>query len=150
MRSSILLCVAAIAVSCAPAEERAAQEQAADAATVSLADLAGTWTVAAIAESSDSVIMTYELNATPTPAGWTSTLPGRKPMPVRVVLVDSDSVVTEAGPFESGLRPGVMVSTRTVARLQGGMLTGTIVAHYDTNDADSLLTGRLQGMRKTQ
>jgi hypothetical protein len=42
MRGPILLCVAAIAFSCAPADERAAQEQAADAATVSLADLAGT------------------------------------------------------------------------------------------------------------
>jgi hypothetical protein len=38
-------------------------------------------------------------------------------MPVRVVLVDGDSVVAEAGPFESALRPDVMVTTRTVARL---------------------------------
>jgi hypothetical protein len=67
-----------------------------------------------------------------------------------VVLVDGDSVVAEAGPFESVLRPGVMVTTRTVARLQGDMLTGTLVAHYVTEGADSVLVGRLHGTRKAQ
>lgn len=148
MRRPILLCVATIAFGCAPAEEQPAQDQPAAAATDWLADLAGTWTVTAMAESSDSVLITYDLNATATSEGWTSTLPGREPMPVRVVLVDGDSVVAEAGPFESALRPGVMVTTRTVARLQGGMLAGTIVAHYATDDADSVLTGRLRGTRK--
>ena len=144
MRRLILLCVAALPVACAPAEEQPAQ------APGWLADLAGAWTVTAMAESSDSVLITYELNATATSEGWTSTLPGREPIPVRVVLVDSDSVVAEAGPFESALRPGVMVTTRTVARLRGDMLTGTIVAHYVTGGADSVLTGRLRGIRKTQ
>jgi hypothetical protein len=65
-------------------------------------------------------------------------------------LVDSDSVVAEAGPFESALRPGVMVTSRTVARLQEGMLTGTIVAQYATQGANSVLRGRLHGVRKTQ
>ncbi|HEX9730220.1 MAG TPA: hypothetical protein VGA37_17130 [Gemmatimonadales bacterium] len=150
MHWPILLCVAAIAVGCAPAEEQPAQNPPAAAATVSLTDLAGAWTVTATAGSSDSVLITYELNATATAEGWTSTLPGGEPIPVRVVLVDGDSVVAEAGPFESALRPGVMVTTRTVARLQGDMLTGTVVAHYGTDGADSVLTGRLHGMRKTQ
>lgn len=149
MPERILLCVAAIAVGCAPAEEQPDQEEPGPAATVSLADLAGTWTVTAMAESSDSVLMTYELNATATSDGWTSTHPGGDPVPVRVVSVDGDSVVAEAGPFESALRPGVMVTTRTVARLQGDTLTGTIVARYDTDDADSVLTARLRGMRNT-
>jgi hypothetical protein len=150
MRRLVLLCTTAGVIGCAPAEEQPAQDQAAAAATISLTDLAGTWTVTGIAESSDSVLITYELNATATPDGWTSTLPGREPMPLRVVLVDGDSVVAEAGPYESALRPDVMVTTRTVARLQGDMLTGTIVAHYDTDGAaDSVLVGRLRGMRKT-
>jgi hypothetical protein len=148
MRRPILLCVAVMAVGCARAEEQPARDQ--PAATLSLADLAGTWTVTTVAESSDSALITYELNATATSDGWTSTLPGREPMPVRVVLVDGDSVVTEAGPFESALRPGVTVTTRTVGRLQEGMLTGTIVAHYAGGSADSVLTGRLHGVRKTQ
>jgi hypothetical protein len=144
----ILLCVVAIAGGCAPGEEQPAQEQPAAAPTGSLADLAGTWMVTAMDPSSDSVLITYELNATATSEGWTSTLPGREPMPVRVILVDGDSVVAEAGPFESALRPGGTVTTRTVIRLQGDMLTGTMVARYGTERADSVLTGRLHGMRK--
>jgi hypothetical protein len=149
MRSRILLCVAAIAVGCGPAEEQPTQDQP-DAATGSLANLAGTWVITAIAESSDSVLITYELNATATSDGWTSTLPGREPMPLRVILVDGDSVVAEAGPFDSALRPGAMVTTRTVVRPQGEMLTGTIVAHYGTDGADSVQTSRLHGTRKMQ
>lgn len=150
MRFSVMVCCAALAVACAPAEEQPAAETQAAPAAISLADVAGTWTVTTMAESSDSVLVTYELTATATSDGWTSTLPGREPMPVRVALVDGDSVVAEAGPFESALRPGVMVTTRTVARLQGDMLMGTIVAHYATDGADSVLTGRLHGMRKPQ
>jgi hypothetical protein len=155
MRWPIPLCVAAIAVSCSPAtdqpaEEQPAQEQPAATETVSLADFAGTWTVTAMAEPSDSVLITYELNATATQDGWTSTLPGREPNPVRVVLVDGDSVVAETGPFESALRPDVMVTTRTVARLQGDTLIGTLVARYDVQGADTLMTGRLRGVRRTQ
>jgi hypothetical protein len=147
MRTPILLCVAAMAIGCAPAEEQPAQDQPAAAPTVALADLAGTWTVTAMAEPGDSVLITYELNATATQDGWTSTLPGREPLPVRVVLVDGDSVVAEAGPFESALRPGTMVATRTVARLRGDTLTGTIVATYAADGADSVMTARLVGMR---
>ncbi|HEX9632204.1 MAG TPA: hypothetical protein VGA02_07035 [Gemmatimonadales bacterium] len=149
MRSGTLLCVVALAVACAPAEEQPAVETEA-AATLSLADVAGTWTVNGMPESSDSVIVTYELVATGTTDGWTITFPGRDPIPVTVVLVDGDSVVSELGPFESVLRPGVMVTTRAVSRLQGDLLTGTFMARYATDAADSVLTGRLQGTRKTQ
>lgn len=149
MRWLVLFCATVSGVGCAPAEKQPPQDQATAAAIVSLADFAGAWTITGFAESSDSVLITYELNATATPDGWTSTLPGRQPMPVRVVLVDGDSVVTETGPFESALRPGIMVTTRSVARLQADTLTGSIVARYDAA-GDSVLTGRLRGVRKTQ
>ncbi len=137
-----------VAFGCAPAEDQPAEDPPAAATTVSLADLAGTWTVTATTGPNDSVLITYEMYASSTRDGWTTTLPGREPMPVRVVLVDGDSVVAEAGPFESALRPGVTVSTRTVARLQGNMLMGTILARYANAGADSILTGRIHGMRK--
>lgn len=150
MRTPALLSGLALVLACAPAEERPAAETGMEAApaAVSLADFAGRWTVSTMPDTADSVLITYELNATATPDGWTSTLPGRDPTPVRVVLVDGDSVVAEAGPFESALRPGVMVTTRTVARLQGDMLSGTIVARYEGAGADSVLNGRIHGMRK--
>lgn len=147
MRVSALPCSLAVLLACAPAEEQPPAESAA-APTVSLADMAGVWTVTAMAEASDSTLITYELSATATSEGWASTLPDREPTPVRVVLVDGDSVVLEAGPFESALRPGVMVTTQTVARLQDGMLMGAMVAHYATEAADSVMRARLHGMRK--
>jgi hypothetical protein len=147
MRKLFRLSVVLLMAGCGPAEEPPVEE-AAPAATVSLTDLAGAWTVTGTAESSDSVLITYELTATGTTEGWTSTLPGREPMPLRVVLVDGDSVVVEAGPYESALRAGGSVTTRSVLRLDGEMLMGSIVARYDTQDADSLLVGRLHGMRR--
>jgi hypothetical protein len=148
MRFRIMLCVTGLAVGCAPAEEQPGAETAA--ATISLADFAGTWTVSTMPEASDSVLVTYELAATATTDGWTLTFPGRDPIPVTVALVDGDSVVTDMGPFESALRPGVMVTTRAVSRPQGDMLSGTFVAHYATDTPDSVLRGRLHGTRKTQ
>jgi hypothetical protein len=43
-----------------------------------------------------------------------------KPVPVRVVAVAGDSIVTDAGPYQSFVRKGVRVTTRTVSRLQSG------------------------------
>jgi len=148
MRSRSLLYVMALAVACAPAEEQPAAETE-GMGTVSLADFAGTWTVNTLPESGDSVLLTYELNATDTPDGWTMTFPGREPLAMTGVMVEGDSMVGQLGPYESALRPGVMVTTQAVTRLEGGMLTGTFVARYATSGADSVLRGRLHGMRKT-
>ena len=147
MRHLVVFCAIGI-IACAPADDQPPADAPAAAPTLALADLAGTWTVDAMTEAGDSTRITYELTATETSDGWASVLPGREPTPVRVMLVDGDSVVLEAGPFESALRPGTMVSTRTVARLQGGMLMGTMVAHYATEDADSVVRGRVHGMRQ--
>jgi hypothetical protein len=106
--------------------------------------VAGTWNLQTISEAGDTVSST--LTATADAAGWTMTLAGRDPIPVRVA-VDGDSVITESGPFESVLRAGVMVTTRTVSRLENGMLVGTLEARYTTTGPDSLLRGTVHGMR---
>jgi hypothetical protein len=85
--------------------------------------------------------------ATADTSGWTMTGPKGKPVPVRVVAVAGDSIVTEAGPFESFIRKGVQVTTRTVSRLQDGKLVGTIEAHYATKSGDSVSTRRSEGTR---
>jgi len=72
-------------------------------------------------------------------------LANREPIPVRVVAVGGDSVVTEAGPFESVLRPGQMVTTRTVGHYKGDTMTGTIEARYGSGDVIWLKTA---GTRK--
>ena len=79
-----------------------------------------------------------ELVATADTSGWTMTFPNRKPVPVRVVAVAGDSIITESGPFESFIRKGVQVTTRTVNRLQDGRLVGTIEARYATKAGDSV------------
>jgi hypothetical protein len=116
------------------------------AAMLDLADVAGKWTVQGMAEGSDSVLITYELNATATTEGWTITLPGREPMTLHV-MTGGDSVVTHAGPFESVLRPGTQVTTESLMRLVNGQLEGRVVAHYQTAGADSVVTLRQRGTR---
>lgn len=115
---------------------------------ISLADVAGTWVVTAKAEGTDSVLVTTELMATGDTNGWMQHLPGRDPIPMRVVLVDADSIVTETGPYESVLRPGVQVTTRGVMRLQDGRLVGTTVATYTGGTGEPVVRLTTEGTRK--
>jgi hypothetical protein len=152
MRRFALVCCAAVLAGCAesgdqPATEMDTTAMGAMSATISLADVAGTWNVRVMPENSDSTLTTYQLMATATTDGWMNHFPNREPIPVRVVAVEGDSIVTESGPYESVLRPGVMVWVRTVTRLQNGMLVGTAVAHYTTTAADSVVTVRTEGTR---
>jgi hypothetical protein len=64
--------------------------------------------------------------------------PDNKPVPVRVVAVGGDSIVTEAGPFASYIVKGAKVSTRTVYRFQGEKLVGTTEARYKIGGRDSV------------
>ena len=89
------------------------------------------------------------MTATADPAGWTVTFPGREPMPVKVESLSNDSIVTVIGPYESVLREGVMVTTRSVSMLMGDRLAGTFTAHYQNAGADSVLQGRSSGTRAT-
>ena len=148
MRHVVLLCCAAALVGCAKSKEQPAAEAAAAAApaAISLADVAGKWTVRVMPETGDSVLLTYELGATADTSGWTFTFPTRRPIAMRVVAVAGDSIVTEAGPFESALRRGIQVTTRTVARLQNGKLVGTTVAQY-ASGPDPVRHLRYEGTR---
>jgi hypothetical protein len=104
------LCCAAVLVGCTKSEDRAADDQAAmdtaaapetpATATISLADIAGKWKVRSTDEVGGTPVEA-ELIATADTSGWTIIGPDRKPIPVRVVAVAGDSIVTEAGPFES-------------------------------------------------
>jgi hypothetical protein len=131
----------------AAADSTAANMAAAVPAPISLSDVAGKWTMRAMGESSDSVLLTYDMVATADGAGWTLTFPGHPTIPARVVATAGDSIVVEAGPYASVLRKGVQVNTHSVLRLEAGNLVGTTVAHYTTTGADSVLNLRMQGTR---
>lgn len=114
---------------------------------INLADVAGSWNVRAVpATGSDTTPTNSVITATSNTSGWTITLPGRAPIPLRVT-VDGDSIMTEAGPYQSVRRKGVQVRTNTVMRLQGGTLVGTTTARYTVKTADSVLTLTTTGTR---
>lgn len=148
-RRILVLCALALAACAPPAEDgEAGMDTAAAAATTALDEMAGTWTMHTMGETSDSVLTTASLSGSSDPSSWTLTLPDRAPIPLQVVEVSGDSVVMESGSFESVLRPGTTVtSVRMVSRLQNGELMGTLVARYAVTTADSIFRGRLHGVR---
>jgi hypothetical protein len=158
MRRLALFCCAAVLAGCAKSEKRAADDQPAmDTAApapatpaaspaISLADVAGKWKVRSTDEAGGNVVET-ELKATGDSSGWTMTGPKRKPIPVRVIAVAGDSIVTEAGPYESFIRKGIKVTTRSVYRLQGGKLVGTTEARYALQGRDSVAQRPTEGTR---
>ena len=156
MRVLVLSCSVALLVACSKADQDVATDTAAGAtgapaaATISLADIAGRWNVTAKPESgTDTSSTRYVLNATADRAGWTITFAQRpqQPVAVRVVAVEGDSIVTEAGPFESVRRRGVQVTTRNVLRKEGDRLTGSTRARYASAGADTVLVLRTEGTR---
>ena len=115
---------------------------------ISLTDVAGRWAMRVMLMSGDSTLVLHELIATPERTGWTLNFPNREPIPVRVLHVAGDSIVTEAGPYTSVLREGgVQVTTRGVCRLRNGRLHGVTVARYATAGADSVLRVRTVGAK---
>lgn len=148
MRKVFLTLAAVAAVGCARAEEEIAADSPAAAvmpAPLSFADFAGRWSVQLTGEMTDSVLATYELNATADGSSWTLTPTGREPIPVRAA-VEGDSLMLDAGPYKS-TPANVDVTTHGVSRLEGGMLVGTFVSQYAMAAGDSVVRGRLRGTR---
>ena len=107
-----------------------------------LSDVAGTWD-----NKSDSAVASV-VTVSADGKTWTLTFTGRKPIPTRVVASGADSIVTEAGPFPSVLRPGQTVTVvRNVGHYKGNTVTGTYEAHYASG---SVLKGTFSGTRRTK
>lgn len=113
----------------------------------SLADMAGTWNMRTLNMAGDSVLVTYDIFATNDITGWTLTFPGRAPIPVRVIEVAGDSVMIDAGPYDSALQHGVTVSTRFDMKLEGDRLTGLITAIYNMPQGQTTVPLRVEGAR---
>jgi len=149
MRVTHLSC-ALLLIACGGGDKAPAADSAAavmPAPTVNLAEVSGKWSMVNMAEGSDSVIVTAEMNATGSSDGWTITLSGRPPMPMRI-SVSGDSIMSETGPYESVLRKGVQVTTNGAMRMVDGKLVGTTVAHYSgVTTADSVLRMRTVNTR---
>jgi len=141
MRRVLIVC-ALLLTGCAqsqpPGSGSSASEDAGGTATLSLVDLAGTWEGTITPAGRDSVLANVELHASSDPNGWTVRVTSASDpsmtrlVPATSVVAQGDSVIVEAGPFESMLRPGQQVTTHSVYRLQNGMLMG---AHRTTYPA---------------
>jgi hypothetical protein len=116
-------------------------------ASISLADVAGKWKIRSTDETGGNVVESG-LTATSDTTGWTMEVPNNpKPIPVRVIAVAGDSIVTDAGPFQSALRKGLQVNTRTTYRIQDGKLVGDIEARYRIKGTDSVAHRPFEGTR---
>ena len=146
MSRAALLLVVPMVFACT-AREEAPMDTAATAAAPA-ANYARNWTVTSMPEGRDTVLVTYDMVATNDQTGWRTTLPGREPQTPRVVAMSADTVVLELDPFESVLRPGQMVTTRTTFRMQGDQLVGTTIARYPTGGADSVTILRTRATRR--
>jgi len=116
------------------------------AAGIALADVAGTWNLTGTLATEEATVIEYSVVATDSETGWLLNLPDRDPIEIRIVAIDGDSIVGESGPFPSILREGVLVTTRTVLRLHGEVLVGTLDAIYDT-DPIQTVPGTFEGTR---
>jgi hypothetical protein len=150
------ICCAVVLIGCDKPKDQPAADAAADTpapaapaapAPISLADVAGKWAVRTMNETGDSTLVSYEMVASADSSAWNFTFPGRKPIPMRIIAVAGDSIVSESGPFESALRKGVQVRVTQVLRLQDSKLMGTTTARYATKSADSIAHLRLEGTR---
>ncbi len=153
MRRSIqLLMVVALVAACSKEEAKPAADSTSMApaapAPITLTDVAGTWTMQLGPAGQDTTLLTYQLIATADTTGWSIIFPDRTdPVPMRILHVAGDSIVAEAGPYTSALRPGVPVSVSLVSRLRGDRMISNVVAHYATTAADSVVQLRARGTR---
>lgn len=157
MRSFALIWIAALVAACAKTETSTPVDTGAAAmapapapapAPISLPSVAGKYQVTSRGQGADTTVVTYELNATGDTTGWTITYPNREAIPVKIVTVAGDSIVTETGPFTSVRRAGVPVTTRSTYRWQNGQLVGTTVARYDVKGPDTMRVFVIEGTKK--
>jgi hypothetical protein len=156
MRSFTLLACGIVFIGCTKAEDRSVGQAATgdttagaapvETSSLALDDLVGVWKVISTDERGGTRIET-ELHATADSSGWSMVGPDRKTVPVKVVTVSGDSIVTQTGLFPSYVLKGAKVSTRSVYRLKGDKLVGTTEARYKIGGRDSVAYRPAEGTR---
>ena len=141
MRSTVLAGLVVILAACSKADAPAPADTAATGAIPPTAttrgSFAGVWDVSVMPEGSDSVATTHVLNVSDTSA-WVLEFSDRPSTPLRITGMSGDTVMAEAGPFESGVRRGVQVRTTNSYWLQDGKVMGRTTARYETTGSDTL------------
>ena len=133
---ALALCAGAAAAQQPPAKPKA----------ISLADVAGKWKLRAT-DLNGSNPVEIVLTATADSSDWLLVGANRPPIRERIIAVAGDSIVAEAGPYESFLLKGVQVRQRDVYRLEGGKLVGMLYGTYALPRGDSTTVRRIEGTR---
>ena len=115
------------------------------ATTPTLADFAGTWDLTAMVDGSPDPVP-VKLVGSANGTEWMMTLPDRDPIATQASM-SGDSLILQAPEYESVLRAGVMVSTRTAAVLHDGRMVGKLTATYRTPDGEEIVGGTMEGGR---
>lgn len=146
MRRMLILCAVLLA-SCAKSEPPAAESPMTESApaTISLADVAGTWDGTITAADNDTALTTVEMTATQDTTGWTMKVANAKNPKIMTVVsplhvvVDGENVIIDTEPFNSVLRPGQKVVSHGVYRLEDSKLVGNLTATYPASGESIML-----------
>ena len=115
-------------------------------ASVTLPDVAGVWDYRATVGQPGGTVVASVLTAAATKAGWSIQHDPDAAIPLRVAVIAGDSIVAEAGPYESTLRPGqTVLLNRIVLHYHNGMITGVFLARYSSGDS---VGGRVDARRR--
>jgi len=95
----------------------------------------GTWNGRSTLGANDSVLIIFVLTIAPDGKSATMKVANKNLIPIRVLAVGGDSMVTEAGPYRSIVRPWESVkSLRTTAHLKGDTLKGITEVRYESGE----------------
>lgn len=142
MRTAAAVCLVLLAA-CAPKEQAEAPAAPPAAPAVSIADFAGTWNTTTTLPGFDPVQSQLIANADGT---GSLILTGRDPISTTLSIM-GDSLISVSAEYESVLRPGVMVTTRTAAVRTGDTLNGVLTATYRTASGEEVVQGTLVSTR---
>ena len=136
MRSPLALVTLLLVVASTPSTACARQGAPTAMMTLTWADVAGDWAGNAVSPVGDSVVtpLTFSFNANDKTA-WMK-FPNREPVAARVLAMDGDSVVVQAGPYPSVARSGHSVTVTSVLHVRSHMLWG--IAHGVFDDGQTL------------
>jgi len=144
MRTAALAGCIALLAACTPAPEQAEVPPPAPPAAT-LADFAGTWNTTATLTGVTAPVES-QLVGSADGSTWTMILAGRDPIPLQASVV-GDSLIAVSAEYESILRPGVRVTTRTAGVRSGADLVGTLTATYKSAAGDEVVTGTFRSTR---
>lgn len=148
-----MLVIAAL-TACGGAKEGAADSTGATATAMAPApapktpaSFAGTWQSEAKLEGVEKPVMST-LVGSPDGNTWTISLEGR-PNIATMASMSGDSLVLQSAEYESVLRKGVMVTTRTASVMSdNNMLMGNMTATYKTKTGSEVVKGTIMSTRK--